>query len=76
MLYEESFTENADFDSTDSHLSFSKGYNETLQQIIKTQTVHFLAKLQMHYMMQLQMWYTTHLYNKNDNKTRNYWSSN
>lgn len=55
MLYEDSFTENADFNSTDSHLSFSKGYNETLQQIIKTQTVHFLAKLQMHYMMQLQM---------------------
>lgn len=53
MLYEESFTENADFDSTDSYLSLSKGYNETLQQIIKTQTVHFLAKLQMHYMMQL-----------------------
>lgn len=44
MLYEDSFTENADFDSTDSHLSFSKGYNETLRQIIKTQTVHFLAK--------------------------------
>lgn len=59
MLYEESFTENADFDSTDSHLSFSKGYNETLRQIIKTQTVHFLTKLQMHYMMQLHIYSDT-----------------